>query len=122
MAEQKEIVVIGLNHKTAPVEVRECLAFAAEDSAQVLERMLQEPYVDEVVLFSTCNRVEFLLATQDVSKAAEAIKDFLAEFKKTPRDTFEHALYVYEGDEAIRHIFRVASSLYSMVVGEPQIL
>ncbi|MBW1859690.1 MAG: glutamyl-tRNA reductase, partial [Deltaproteobacteria bacterium] len=122
MAEQKEIVVIGLNHKTAPVEVRECLAFAAEDNAQVLERMRQEPYVDEVVLFSTCNRVEFLLATQDVSKAAETIKDFLAEFKKTPRDTFEHALYVYEGDEAIRHIFRVASSLDSMVVGEPQIL
>jgi glutamyl-tRNA reductase len=122
MIEQREIVVIGLNHKTAPVEVRECLAFAAEDNAQVLERMRQEPYVDEVVLFSTCNRVEFLLATQDVSKAAEAIKDFLAEFKKTPRDTFEHALYVYEGDEAIRHIFRVASSLDSMVVGEPQIL
>ncbi|MBW2259528.1 MAG: glutamyl-tRNA reductase [Deltaproteobacteria bacterium] len=122
MVEKKEIVVIGLNHETAPVEVRECLAFAAEDNAQVLESMRQEPYVDEVVLFSTCNRVEFLLATQDVSKAAEAIKDFLAEFKKTPRDTFEHALYVYEGDEAIRHIFRVASSLDSMVVGEPQIL
>ena len=70
MVEKKEIVVIGLNHKTAPVEVRECLAFAAEDNPQVLERIRLEPHVDEVVLFSTCNRVEFLLATQDVSRAA----------------------------------------------------
>jgi glutamyl-tRNA reductase len=120
--EENQIVIIGLNHKTAPVEVRECLAFANEDNPKVLETMRQEPYVDEVVLFSTCNRVEFLLATKDTSKATEAIKDFLAEFKKTPRDTFENALYTYEGDEAVRHIFRVASSLDSMVVGEPQIL
>lgn len=120
--QNNRIVIVGLNHKTAPVEVRECLAFSAEDNPKVLESMRQEPYVDEVVLFSTCNRVEFLLATKDTSKAAEAVKNFLAEFKKTPRETFEHALYVYEGDEAIRHIFRVASSLDSMVVGEPQIL
>jgi glutamyl-tRNA reductase len=122
MVENSQIVIIGLNHKTAPVEVRECLAFASEDNPKVLEIMRQEPYVDEVVLFSTCNRVEFLLAAKDTFKAAEAIKDFLAKFKKTPRDTFEDALYIYEGDEAVRHIFRVASSLDSMVVGEPQIL
>ena len=120
--EKSTIVVIGLNHRTAPVEVRECLAFSREDNPKVLEKMRQEPYVDEVVLFSTCNRVEFLLSTKDTSKAAEAVKNFLAEFKKTPRHIFEHALYIYEGDEAIGHIFRVASSLDSMVVGEPQIL
>jgi glutamyl-tRNA reductase len=122
MPEQIEIVVIGLNHKTAPVEVRECLALASADSPIVLESMRQAPYVDEVLLFSTCNRVEFLLATKDATRAAEAVKDFLSEFKSTPRSTFEHALYVHHGEEAVRHIFRVASSLDSMVVGEPQIL
>ena len=120
--EKTEIVVIGLNHKTAPVEVRERLAFSGEDTPKVLDAMRQEPCVDEVVLFSTCNRVEFLLATKDVSKAVGAIKDFLAEFKQTPRSIFEKALYVHNGDDAVLHIFRVASSLDSMVVGEAQIL
>ena len=122
MLKKSEIVVIGLNHETAPVEVRECLAFNSADNPKVLERMRQEPLVDEVLLFSTCNRVEFVLATKDSAQATEAVKDFLSEFKDTPRNTFEHALYVHEGDDAIRHMFRVSSSLDSMVVGEPQIL
>jgi glutamyl-tRNA reductase len=122
MTEKSKIVVIGLNHETAPVEVRECLAFAGEDNPKVLERMRQEPFVDEVVLFSTCNRVEFLMTTKDTVKATEAVKDFLAEFKNTSRSVFEDSLYLHTGDEAIRHIFRVASSLNSMVLGEPQIL
>ncbi len=122
MAVRRHIVAIGLNHKTAPVEVRERLAFSSEDTAQILETMHQHHCVDEIALFSTCNRVEFLLATQDVPEAVEALKDFVAELKDTPRHTFEQALYVYNGDEAVRHIFRVASSLDSMVVGEPQIL
>lgn len=122
MVEKREIVVIGLNHKTAPVEVRERLAFVSEDNTKVLEALCKEPSVDEIVLFSTCNRVEFLLATKDVSKAVEAVKSFLADFKKTPRSIFEQALYVHDGDEAVRHMFRVASSLDSMVVGEAQIL
>lgn len=122
MVEKSEIIVIGLNHQTAPVEVRERLAFSSEDNPKVLQAMRQDPCVDEVVLFSTCNRVELLVATKDKSKAVEMVKDFIADFKKTPRDTFEQALYVYDGDEAVRHIFRVAASLDSMVVGEPQIL
>ena len=122
MVKKREIVLIGLNHRTAPVGVRERLAFSAEDSAKVLKAMHLSIYVDEIVLFSTCNRVEFLLATTDVAKAVEAIKDFLAEFKNTPRNTFEQALYVYQGDKAVSHIFRVASSLDSMVIGESQIL
>jgi glutamyl-tRNA reductase len=122
MAEKGHIVAIGLNHKTAPVEIRERLAFSKEDTPRVLEAMGQHPWVDEIALFSTCNRVEFLLASQDAPSAVEAVKDFMAEFKDTPRDTFEQSLYVYHGDEAVRHIFRVAASLDSMVVGEPQIL
>lgn len=122
MAEKRYIVAIGLNHKTAPVEVRERLAFSSEDTPKVLEAMRQDTCVDEIALFSTCNRVEFLLATKDAPKAVEAVKDFMAKFKNTPRHTFEQALYVYHEDEAVRHIFRVAASLDSMVVGEPQIL
>ena len=98
------------------------MAFASEDNPMVLQTMRREPWVDEIVLFSTCNRVEFLLTTKDMSKAVGAVKDFLADFKKTPRSAFEQALYVYNGDEAVRHMFRVASSLDSMVVGEAQIL
>ncbi len=122
MVEKSEIVVVGLNHKTAPVEVRERLAFSSEDTPEVLETMRQDQCVDEIMLFSTCNRVEFLLATKDIPEAVEAVKDFLADFKKTPRQVFEDALYVYDGDEAVLHIFRVASSLDSMMIGEPQIL
>jgi len=122
MIAKRYIVAIGLNHKTAPVEVRERLAFSGEDTPKVLKAMCRDACVDEIALFSTCNRVEFLLATRDASKAVEAVKDFMAEFKSTPRQTFEQALYVYHGDEAVRHIFRVAASLDSMVVGEPQIL
>jgi glutamyl-tRNA reductase len=122
MLEKRHIVVVGLNHKTAPVEVRERLAFSAEDTPSVLEAMCQNPCVEEIMLFSTCNRVEFLLAARDVAEAVQAVKDFVADFKKTPLHSFEQALYEYHGDDAVRHIFRVASSLDSMVVGEPQIL
>ncbi|NVM23194.1 MAG: glutamyl-tRNA reductase [Desulfobacterales bacterium] len=116
------IVLIGLNHKTAPIEVRERLAFSSGDTPEVLKAMRRQPYIDEIILFSTCNRVEFLLTTNDAPKSVETVKDFLAEFKKTPLDSFDDALYIYNGDVAVRHVFRVASSLDSMVVGEPQIL
>jgi glutamyl-tRNA reductase len=122
MVGKRQIVAIGLNHETAPVEVRERLAFSSEDTATVLETMSQNSTVEEMALFSTCNRVEFLLASEDPTKAVEAVKDFLAEFKNTPRSVFENALYVHIGDEAVTHIFRVAASLDSMVLGEAQIL
>jgi glutamyl-tRNA reductase len=122
MLVKRQIVSIGLNHKTAPIEVRERLAFSKEDTAKVLEAMSQHPSVEEIALFSTCNRVEFLLATETPDEAIDAVKNFMAEYKKTPREIFENVLYIHQGDPAVRHIFRVASSLDSMVVGEPQIL
>jgi glutamyl-tRNA reductase len=78
--------------------------------------------MSEAILISTCNRVEILMATEDKSNAVNAVKIFLSEFKNLPADGFEKVLYVHEGDDAVRHIFRVASSLDSMVVGEPQVL
>lgn len=117
-----QIVLIGLNHKTASIEVRERLAFLPHEVKSALKEIRGSSWISEVILLSTCNRVEFLLTTQNVSGAIDTVKSFLAGYKDTPVEVFEKALYVFQGDDAVRHIFRVASSLDSMVVGEPQIL
>jgi len=117
-----DIVLIGINHKTAPVEIRECIAFSEDESKSALHGLLRKSFIKEALLFSTCNRVEVLLVTDNVSLAVAETKAFISEFNKIPLAQFEDALYIHEGAEAVRHVFRVASSLDSMVVGEPQIL
>jgi len=117
-----EIILLGLNHKTAPVEIRERLAVSKEEAAAMLDAIKESASVNEVVLFSTCNRVEILMAADDKANAVETAKKHLSEFKNVPLSQFQDSIYVHEGDEAVRHIFRVASSLDSMMVGEPQIL
>jgi glutamyl-tRNA reductase len=117
-----DIILLGINHKTAPVELRECIAFAADESQEALQTLQRQPHIREVLLVSTCNRVELLFTTDNKSESIPMTKAFIADFNKIPLEQFETALYVHEGDAAIRHIFRVASSLDSMVVGEPQIL
>ena len=117
-----DIVLLGLNHETAPVELRECLAFSKDETTAALKTFQESSAISEAILISTCNRVEILMSTEDKSNAVNAVKIFLSEFKNFPIDGFEKVLYVHEGDDAVRHIFRVASSLDSMVVGEPQIL
>jgi glutamyl-tRNA reductase len=117
-----DIVLLGLNHKTAPVALRECLAFSPDETSAVLRAFQESPVISEAVLVSTCNRVEILMATEDKSSAVRTAKMFLSEFKKLPASQFEKSLYIHKGDDAVRHMFRVASSLDSMVVGEPQIL
>jgi glutamyl-tRNA reductase len=117
-----DIALVGINHKTAPVELRECIAFSKEESVTAVQTLLRQPDLNEVILFSTCNRVEVLFVTDNRSRAISTTKEFIADFNKIPLEQFENALYVHEADEAVRHVFRVASSLDSMVVGEPQIL
>ncbi|MGD2268865.1 MAG: glutamyl-tRNA reductase [Desulfobacterales bacterium] len=117
-----EIVLLGLNHKTAPLELRECIAFSADETAAALDCLKKDPVIDEVLLFSTCNRVEVLLVTDDRCRAVESAKTFIANYNGIPLSQFEDALYIHQGDDAVRHLFRVAASLDSMVVGEPQIL
>ena len=117
-----EIVLIGLNHKTAPVHIRECIAFTSDQTAVALDTLRNLPVVSEAMLFSTCNRVEVHLVAKETSAAVNATKDFISRFNNIPVNTFEDALYIHRGNEAVRHIFRVAASLDSMVVGEPQIL
>ena len=117
-----KIVLLGINHETAPVEIRECIAFSQDESALALQTLHRRPFIDEVILFSTCNRVEVLFVTQNTSAAIAETKKFISDFNKIPVEQFENALYIHVDDEAVRHIFRVASSLDSMVMGEPKIL
>ena len=117
-----QIILIGLNHKTAPVEIRECLAFSGDDVRSAVCVLRSHEAIDETVLLSTCNRVELLMAARNSTGAIAAAKQFLSHYKQVPLDDFETALYLYQGAAAVRHIFQVAASLDSMVVGEPQIL
>ena len=117
-----DIVLIGLNHKTASVDVRECIAFTPDETERALVALRDHTAISESVLFSTCNRIELLMTAAESQAAVSAAKQFFADFKNVPLSDFESALYHYTGDEAVRHTFQVAASLDSMVVGEPQIL
>jgi glutamyl-tRNA reductase len=118
----RDIILIGINHKTAPVELRECMAFSKDESSTALDVLRRISTIHEALLYSTCNRVELLMVTDDRNHAIGAAKKFISDFNKIPITEFESSLYVRENDEAVRHLFRVAASLDSMVVGEPQIL
>lgn len=116
------LILLGLNHKTAPVEVRECLAPVAEDLPGLLRKALELPGVREAFFISTCNRVEVLVAAEEVQQAGAALKDWLLAGKPLTQEQASESLYLYNDADAVRHLFRVASSLDSMVLGEPQIL
>lgn len=117
-----KIIVIGLNHKTADVDVREKLAFNGEKLEQGLLRIRQLPGIDEAIVLSTCNRVEIYSNVKDPEKAFDAIKTFLSDFHSLDSASLERSLYFLQDRDAVKHVFRVGSSLDSMVVGEPQIL
>jgi glutamyl-tRNA reductase len=115
-------VVIGLNHKTADVDLREKLAFNGPKLEEGIRQIRALPEIRETIIVSTCNRVEIYLTVKDVAKAFEAVKDFFVRFFEIRKESLDNALYLYDDMQAVRHIFRVSSSLDSMVVGEPQIL
>jgi len=116
------VLVVGLNHKVADVDVREKLAFDGPKLLEGLMRFKELPEVHEAVILSTCNRVELYANVHDKEKAAESIREFLAEFHNIKRTSLDKALYMFDDIDAVKHVFRVASSLDSMIVGEPQIL
>jgi glutamyl-tRNA reductase len=111
--------LIGVNHKTAPVEVRERLAIPESRLPEACKRLAEHPSVSEGMIVSTCNRVEFIA---NMRNGTGDLREFLREYFETDLAQFETHLYEFKEDDAIRHIFRVAASLDSMVVGEPQIL
>ncbi len=115
------LVLVGLNHKTAPIEVRENLYFETASLGAGLDGLRQKAGIKECTILSTCNRVEIYGVTENEGSVGE-IKDFLSEFHGVPARYFAHYLYVLTKNSVTRHILRVASSLDSMVMGEPQIL
>ncbi len=117
-----EITVVGLNHKTAPVEVREKLSFTARDYAEALAELAAIPGFSEGLILSTCNRTEIYSAAQDAAAAHRFVVDYLSEFHQVPREDFVEHLYHYRGSEAVRHLFLVACGLDAMILGETQIL
>jgi glutamyl-tRNA reductase len=117
-----EVVLVGLSHHTAPIEVREQVAFTNGRIEPALRGLVALPAIDEGVIVSTCNRVEVLACGRSGDDVATTLPTFLAAEHGVTPEALAGRLYTYRGREAVRHLFRVAASLDSMVVGEPQIL
>ncbi|MCI0440924.1 MAG: glutamyl-tRNA reductase, partial [Chloroflexi bacterium] len=114
------ILLTGLNHRGAPLEARETVAFSREQLPQALA-MLRER-VGEALILSTCNRTEIYSATENPDRAAQQIRQFVADFHGLDAGALSSYLYDYADASAVHHIFRVSSGLDSMIVGESQIL
>lgn len=117
-----KIVNIGLNHQTAPVELRECLAREADSAESVLTDIREYDSISEGLFLSTCNRIEILFTTENFQEARQKIIQTLCRIGNLPRERLLPSLYSHEEEAAVRHVFRVASGLDSMALGEPQIL
>jgi len=123
MSQTHHLVLLGINHTTAPIEVRERLAIPAERLADATRTLLHQPGIREGLILSTCNRVEFLTLQENSQPNTGAdLLRFLHEYFAVSPQSIQPHLYEFREREVIRHLFRVASSLDSMVVGEPQIL
>ncbi|MBI4715530.1 MAG: glutamyl-tRNA reductase [Nitrospirae bacterium] len=117
------VIIVGLSHKTAPVEIREKLSFGKKEIGEAVVRLKSEEIIRECLVLSTCNRVEIYAVAASEDLGIAWIKEFLCRTSPNhPAERLIEHFYVYAGEEAVRHLFRVASGLDSMVVGEPQIL
>lgn len=114
------IVVVGSNHEYAPVEIREKLAFSGDDLLRGLDSLREE--VPEGMILSTCNRTEIYAVGNSGEDMEGEIFNWLQQYHSVPEDSLRRSSYVHSGHDAVDHIFRVASGLNSMVLGEPQIL
>ena len=116
------MVVVGLNHKTAPIGLLEQLAIAPDDMPKALHQLDTYDHILEGVVLSTCNRIEVYALVSKFHGGAQDIRNFFAEFCHIAPEEFTDHLYTYHDDGAIRHLFRVAAGIDSMVVGESEIL
>jgi glutamyl-tRNA reductase len=118
-----DLLIVGLNHRTTPVALREQLAFPETALGASLGQLKSVAGVHEAAIISTCNRIEVVACIAgEPADVGGGIEAFLAREREVERSAFAHHLYVHHGRAAVRHLFRVAASLDSMVVGEPQIL
>ena len=119
-----KILLLGMNHRSAPLAVRE--RFAIDDPAPVLQKLVAASEIEEAVVVSTCNRVDLVVTTHQLDAARHRLRHFfshdIARDQPLPEGRLDDFLYEYQGRDAVAHVMRVASSIDSMVVGEPQIL
>jgi len=116
------IAVVGLSHKTAPVEIREKLSIPEHQVESVSTNLITYPHIDEVAILSTCNRLEIYIVAQESSQGIQEITQFLAEYSKLPLISLRQHLFVLLHNDAVMHIMRVSAGLDSLVLGEGQIL
>ncbi len=116
------LLVVGINHKSAPLALRERVSFAPEQLEAALSQALREAVLDEVAILSTCNRTEIFAAADSYEAGWRRTLDWLARYHGLPQEELESCCYAYPEREALRHMMQVASGLDSMILGEPQIL
>ncbi|GED62585.1 glutamyl-tRNA reductase [Lysinibacillus fusiformis] len=115
-------IVVGLNYKTAPVEIREKLSFIESELPQAMEALQKQKSILENVIVSTCNRTEIYAVVDQLHTGRHFVKQFLADWFDLPMETFSSYLTIREEDEAVEHLFKVTAGIDSMVLGETQIL
>jgi glutamyl-tRNA reductase len=116
------LFLLGVSHRTAPVDLRERLDFSSGDLSAAAEQITARPSMSESVVLSTCNRSEIYTATMDPVRAREELVTFLSDYHHVLPQTFQPHLFALENSAAVAHLFRVVAGLDSLVVGEPQIL
>ncbi|MFN6516896.1 MAG: glutamyl-tRNA reductase [Nostoc sp. CreGUA01] len=116
------IAVVGLSHKTAPVEVREKLSIPEPQIESAIAHLSSYPHIDEVAILSTCNRLEIYIVTSETDQGIREVTQFLAEHSKLPVNSLRQHLFMLLHDDAVMHVMRVAGGLDSLVLGEGQIL
>ena len=119
---EANLILVGVNHKTTPVEIREKLAFTKGKIEESVDRLLNFPDIIEHTILSTCNRVEIYARANGQNSAIQSIKQFICDFHGLSAVQLEDHFYSYSNEAAIEHLFRVSSSLDSMILGEAQIL
>lgn len=115
------LITVGVNHKTAPVSIRERVAFAPEKMIDALSSLISEKKANEAVIVSTCNRTELYCSIEDLTKAGDVIA-WLSEYHGIALPELQQYCYTHFADDSVRHVMRVASGLDSLILGEPQIL
>ncbi len=116
------LLALGINHKTAPVSLREKVTFSPDTLDRALNSLLQQPLVQGGVVLSTCNRTELYLSVEQQEGVREALVNWLCTYHGLSQDEVAKSLYWHQGNDAVNHLMRVASGLDSLVLGEPQIL
>lgn len=116
------LLLVGLSHKTAPIDIREKIHFPQTRLYEALQTLTSESTIEEGLILSTCNRIEIVTHAADTTRGLDVVMEFISKFHCLPKEFIHPFLYNFAQADVVRHVFRVASSLDSMVVGEPQIL